>query len=82
MSEHDKSDRDTHFYDGFTRLLVAELEQQGFITPVHGIYPYRLIARRAYDLAYQVVSETVGGAPESIERLVAGIPDLTEWPEK
>ncbi len=83
------SERDTHFFE-FAKLLVADLERQGFLTPVHGVRPYTLIARRAYDLLYFLLDEApyhsgsfdVGyGSPDEIHETIGFLPDLTAWPE-
>jgi len=82
-------ERDNHFM-GFAKLLVADLERQGFLTPVHGVYPYTLIARRAYDLLYFLLDEAplhsgsfdVGyGSPSEINEVIGFLPDMTTWPE-
>lgn len=76
------SERDTHFFE-FAKLLVAELEQQGFITPVHGAYPYTLIARRAYDLVMHAHKSVRTGRMQlaSIKGQTDHTPDMTAWPD-
>ena len=88
------SARDTQFA-GFAKLVVEDLRLHGGfpMRPVNRseVRPLieRIIARRAYDLAYHVMSETtVGMAAEneggelSRQENIDAIPDLTHWPEE
>ncbi len=83
------SERDTHFFE-FAKLLVTELERQGFLTPVYGAYPYTLISRFAYDLVNHTLwhSTPAGGSTikkyqgMTIEEITQHIPDMTTWPER
>ena len=80
-------ERDTHFFNA-AQLLVAELEKQGFITPVRGVRPYSLIAHFAYDLVYYLLKKAPSGSfdvgfgtPEEIHEMIAYLPDMDAWPE-
>ncbi len=77
-----KDERDTKFL-GFAKLLADELlPYDGY---QFGTDSIRLIAQRAYDLAYHIlIHETMDVEAEdyrSIDEVMArDIPDLTAWP--
>jgi hypothetical protein len=89
-TEEQASDRDTHFA-GFAKLLWEEIgncldERHVYLDTVMNWDETEaalqvVIAQGAYDLACQVVGETMGGSESTIENFVAGVPDMTEWPE-
>lgn len=76
-------ERDTQFL-GFARLLFRELTgvDDTFEYPV----PERLIAQRAYDLAYHVLEHTLETVEhkeplfQPVKYYMPDIPDLTSWP--
>ena len=84
--------RDTHFA-GFAKLLTQELVEQYMIVmqprALEGARPYieKLIAQRAYDLAWHVIDAlkpsiyTNTFTPDNQDEVFKGIPDLSTWPE-
>ena len=82
------SERDTHFQNA-AKLLWLEINEKGKFNidmeaPDTDEIVTRLIARRAYDLAFYVVEQTthmnekIYLIPDSA--ILEKIPDFTEWP--